>query len=358
VWTKQVAHTRGSNTAQMFGREVHLVGANDTRAEEKIRGSTIELAYVDEATLLPEGFWEMLLTRLRVAGARLLATTNPGSSQHWLRTRYILDADAQDLTVFHFTMHDNPLYFEGADPGPSYIRAMEAAFHKSKVFYDRFIRGLWTTAEGAIYDLWDPATMVVPFEKLPPMYRLLGVGMDFGTDHPTSAVLLGLGYDRRLYLIDELRIDPTRTQQRLAPSQQARAIAEWLRHPRIPDSSALRPEELYSDPAALAWRQELRETEGVDTWPAVNDVAYGIGLVTSLLARGVLRISDRCWGVIQEIPDYRWDAKAAQKGVEQPDKKAGRDDSLDAFRYVIASTESAWRDEILGSGSPGFGIAA
>lgn len=62
---KSTVHTRGSNTALILGKTVELVGANDVRSEEKIRGSTIEIAYVDEATLLPLGFWEMLVSRLR-----------------------------------------------------------------------------------------------------------------------------------------------------------------------------------------------------------------------------------------------------------------------------------------------------
>ena len=340
---KQVKHTTGSNTAIILGKVVHLVGANDARSEEKIRGSTIEVAYVDEATLVPEAFWAMLLTRLRIAGARLLATTNPGSSQHWLRVKYILDADAQDMVVFHFTMHDNPLYFEGGDPGPSYIAAMEAAFRKSKLFFDRFIKGLWTNAEGAIYDGWDPAVHVIPWEQLPPIYRLLGVGMDFGIQHATSVVLLGLGYDRKLYLIDELRIEAADKTQRQSPSQQARSIAVWLKQNHLPEGF-LRPELLAADPAGAPFRQELRESEGIDTVPADNSVGYGIGLITSLLARGLLKVTDRCWGVIKEMPEYAYDPKASEKGEDVPIKVG--DDSLDAFRYVIASTEGEWRDEV------------
>lgn len=340
----QVKHTTGSNTAIILGRVVHLVGANDARSEEKIRGSTIELAYVDEATLLPEGFWEMLLTRLRVAGARLLATTNPGSSQHWLRVRYILDADLQDMIVFHFTMHDNPLYFEGGDPGPSYIRAMETAFAKSKLFFDRFILGKWTNAEGAIYDGWDPAAHVVEWSRMPPMFRILGVGMDFGTQHATSCVMLGLGYDRKLYLIDELRIESTTQAGRLSPSQQARAIADWLKVDHLPENNGLRPEYLIADDAAAGNREELYRSENIATQGAEKAVTYGIGLIASLLARGLLKVSDRCWGVIKEMPEYRWDPKASERGEDTPIKTG--DDSLDAFRYVVATTEALWRDEI------------
>jgi len=179
-----VQHTRGSNTAIILGREVHLVGANDTRSEEKIRGATVEIAYVDEATLLPVGFWEMLLTRLRVDGARLLATTNPGSFNHWLRQQFIMQAELKNMIVFHFTMDDNPSLTA------EYVADMKASF--TGAFYDRFILGLWTNAEGAIHDMWEPKKHQMLWADLPPMLKLIAVGVDYGTTNPTSAILLGL----------------------------------------------------------------------------------------------------------------------------------------------------------------------
>lgn len=50
----------------------------------------------------------MLATRLSVDGARLLATTSPGSRSHWLRRNWILKAQAKNLAHFAFTMDDNP----------------------------------------------------------------------------------------------------------------------------------------------------------------------------------------------------------------------------------------------------------
>jgi PBSX family phage terminase large subunit len=346
--SKHVVHTTGSSTAVILGRVVHLVGANDARSEEKIRGATIEIAYVDEATLLPLGFWEMLLTRLRVEGARLLATTNPGASQHWLRIKYILNATKMNMVVFHFTMDDNPSLTD------EYRRDMYASF--TGIFFDRFIKGLWTNAEGAVYDGWDPTKHVIPWTQLPPMRRLLGVGMDFGTQHATSAVLLGLGYDRRLYVVDELRMDigmnsdGEHVSSSLSPSMQAKKIADWLKLPHLPENAGLKPERLVADPAALAWRSELYQGQQVATEGAVNDVLYGIGLVSSLLGRSrgndgvpLLRFSDRCTGAIKEFPGYVWDAKKALLGEDAPEKHD--DDSLDAVRYVVASTENEWRDE-------------
>jgi PBSX family phage terminase large subunit len=338
---KQIIHTKGSGTALILGKEVALVGANDARSEEKIRGSTVELAYVDEATLLPLGFWEMLVSRLRVAGARLLATTNPGSTRHWLRLDWILEAARKNMAVYHFTMDDNPMYFEGGNPGPAYIADMKASY--SGVFYDRMIMGLWTNAEGAIYDMWDPTRHVIPWADLPPIRRTLCVAIDYGTQHATSVGMLGLGYDRKLYLMDELRIDTAVNSLRQSPSQQSKTVRDWIRQPHHPEQTALTPEWVIVDTAAADFRQELY-VDGLATQGAKKDVSYGIGIVSSLLQKGQLVITDRCTGVTNEITDYVWDPKATERGVDAPVKRD--DDSMDMLRYAVVTTESLWRSEL------------
>jgi PBSX family phage terminase large subunit len=331
-----VVHTRGSNVAVILGKEVELVGANNVIAEEKIRGSTIELAYVDEATLLPVGFWEMLVSRLRTPNEpKLLATTNPGSTRHWLRLEWILKAAEKNMQVFHFIMDDNPSLTA------EYVRDMKASF--TGVFYDRMINGLWTNAEGAVYDMWDPTKHVVRWEDLPPMRRTLSVAVDFGTQHATAAVMLGLGYDRKLYLMDELRIDVAVNQVRQAPSQQAKTIKDWIRAPHHPEQLRLEPEWIIVDTAAADFREELK-LAGIYSHGARKDVAYGIGVIASLFVQGHLLVSDRCQGVIDEITDYVWDVKATERGEDAPVKRD--DDSLDAMRYAIVTTESQWRAEL------------
>lgn len=340
-----VEHTTGSGIAWILGKEIHLIGANDTRAEEKIRGATIELAYVDEATLLPHGFWEMLITRLRVANARLLATTNPGSFNHWLNLDWIKAKEQKNMIVFHFTMHDNPLYFEGGDPGPQYIQEMEAAF--AGVFFDRFILGLWTNAEGAVFDMFDPAKHVIPWASLPVMNRLLAVGVDYGTTNPTSALLLGLALNMdeigkthpKLYLIDEYRYESGVTKQKLTDGELSNQLREWLKEEHLPNQR-LEPDYVILDPSAASFRVQLAK-DGLISTQANNEVLYGIRLVTSLLQSGQLLVTDRCTGWLKEVTEYVWDSKATEKGEDKPLK--ANDHSMDAARYAITTTEQIWR---------------
>lgn len=336
---RQVVHTKGSGVALILGKEVHLVGANDARSEEKIRGSTVELAYVDEATLLPPGFWEMLVSRLRVAGARLLATTNPGSTRHWLRLEWILNAATKNMLVFHFTMDDNPQYFEGGDPGPAYIADMKASY--SGVFYDRMIKGLWTNAEGAVFDSWDREKHIIPFASLPAMQRILGVGIDYGTTNATSAILLGLGVDRKLYAIDEWRHDSRANEIRITNGAIVKGITGWLGAIELPDGSRPLPEWLILDPSAASLRVEMQDRGVTNAFPANNEVVYGIQTVSNVLDHGQLIISDRCTGLIGEMSEYAWDPKATERGEDKPLKI--NDHSVDALRYVVTTTETNWR---------------
>lgn len=110
--SKRCRYVGGSGELWMPGprgpRRVYLVGANDERAEEKIRGLTLIGAYVDELSTVPESFFTMLLSRLSLEGARLLATTNPDNSLHWLNVKYLQRAEELSLARFQFRLTDNP----------------------------------------------------------------------------------------------------------------------------------------------------------------------------------------------------------------------------------------------------------
>ncbi|NKU94015.1 hypothetical protein GS904_16630 [Rhodococcus hoagii] len=151
-----VHYNRGAPTATILGRTVHILGASDVRAESAIRGMTISLAYLDEATLVAQEFFAMLVSRLRVKGfnCQLLCTTNPDSPRHWLKTEYMDRADDPELsiTVFNFRLRDNWRNLERA-----YIRSLEAQY--TGLWRARFIDGEWTMADGVIFDMFDPANM-------------------------------------------------------------------------------------------------------------------------------------------------------------------------------------------------------
>lgn len=340
----QVKYTSGAPFATIFGRRVYVMGASDSKAEKAIRGMTLAGAYVDEVTILSEEFFTQLLGRMSVPGAQAFVTTNPDNPQHWFKKKYLdrigPDEEAGQLhnwKAWFFSLDDNPSLTRG------YRKSLEAEF--TGLFYKRFILGLWVAAEGAVFDVWDPSTHIV--DDLPDIVTYFAVGIDYGTTNPTSAVLLGLGADDCLYAVDEWRYAPSSKELRRTDAQLSEGIREWMAQPHDAAQEAtggdITDVPVVVDPAAASFRVQLMQ-DSVATYPANNDVLYGIRTLTSLLSTGKLRVHRRCQGLIQEFPGYTWDPKATAEGKDQVLKSA--DHGLDALRYAIVTTERRWRRHI------------
>lgn len=170
-------------TAKLFGRTVWLEGANDERAESKIRGMTLAGAYVDELTQIPEDFYRMLLSRLSVKGARLYATTNPDAPSHWVK-QDIIDNDDIEKKVWSFTLDDNVILKKENE---EYFENLKKEYQSmGGVFYERFILGLWVLAEGLIYKQFANNTeMFLKDEAVDEHgnklnFLIISIGIDYG----------------------------------------------------------------------------------------------------------------------------------------------------------------------------------
>jgi PBSX family phage terminase large subunit len=320
-FTEHVKYNRGAPTAEIFGRTVHILGSSDVRAEATIRGMTISLAYLDEATLVSKEFFSMLHTRLRVKGFRcqLFVTTNPDGPRHWLKTGYIDRARELGIRVFHFTIRDNE---QNLPDG--YIRNLELQY--TGLWRKRFIDGRWTLAEGVIYESFDPDLHVV--SELPPMQRLLSIGIDYGDTNPTRGILLGLGDDSRLYAVAEWAPGKGTSADRSASLR-----AFMSQHTEV--------EFLFVDPAAAGFKFQLNRDGYANVANASNAVDSGIKVVASLLSTRQLLIHESCTNLLNEIPGYVWDAKASEKGEDAPVKID--DHAVDALRYAVATSRPMWQ---------------
>lgn len=316
-WAHEVHHTPGSNTAVIFGRTIHLIGASDVRAEGKLRGMTACLALVDEATLLPESFWTQLLARLSVPGARCLATTNPDNPSHFLKVNFIDRADDPDMNLraWHFTLDDNPYL------GAEYVAAIKAEF--TGLFYLRNILGRWVAADGAIFDMYDPDRHVIPWAELPEMRWIIGVGVDHGTTNPTHAVMVGHGVDDVLYCMDEWRYKAASNDARWTNVQLSKGLRDWMalpHHPNDGEDGSNFHGYVIVDSSATDYRMQLKQDGVKNLVLAKKEVLYGIRTLTALVSAGRLKFTDRCPELLKEIPGYVWDTKATEKGKDEPIK--------------------------------------
>ncbi|MFE4420432.1 PBSX family phage terminase large subunit [Streptomyces sp. NPDC056817] len=328
---QHVHYTRGAPTATILGRPVRVIGANDVRAEERLRGMTCAGALVDEATLVPQEFWTQLLGRMSVPGAKLFASTNPGSPAHWLKRDFIDRRDELGIRYWHFTLDDNPSL------APDYVAAIRAEF--IGLWFRRFVLGEWIAAEGSIFDMWDEERHVV--DVLPEIAKWISVGVDYGQANPFHATLLGLGRDRRLYVASEWRYDGRQQRRQLTDIEYSERLRGWLQD--VPGVGPVRPQFVTVDPSAASFTAQLRRDKLTPT-PANNAVLDGIRTISSLLAAGKLRVHSSCKSLIGEMPGYAWDDRAAEKGEDKPIKVA--DHGIDSARYALFTTRPLWQRQI------------
>ncbi len=330
---RTVAYTDGANQATILGRNVHILGANDIQSEAKIRGMTLAGVYVDEATIIPEATFQQTVARMSVAGARMFATTNPDSPHHWLKRDWI-DKQDPDVRVFHFGLDDNPFL------DPAFVAYLKRQY--TGLWRRRFILGEWCAAEGAIYEQFDEHRHVIAPAEVPFITQWVCCAIDYGTTNPFHALVIGVGLDKRLYVVAEYRWDSRAKQRQLTDVEYSRELRTWLTTCPIPGTelAGVSPSYIVVDPSATSFRVQLHR-DGLSPWAADNEVLDGIRLVASLFSSDQLRISAACPELIRELYGYSWDADAQKKGEDKPLKI--NDHGADALRYGLKTTEGVWR---------------
>lgn len=161
----------------LFGHKVWLEGANDDTSENKIRGMTLFGAYCDEVTLFPETFFTMLLSRLSFDDAFLIATCNPDSPSHYIKTLY-MDNEDLDVAVWNFILTENTFM------GKKYIEEISKEY--TGVFYNRFILGQWVRAEGIIYLDYANNEEEFLIPSLQDRLAVVTIGIDYGASRGST----------------------------------------------------------------------------------------------------------------------------------------------------------------------------
>jgi PBSX family phage terminase large subunit len=311
---KYARYYRGKRQIFIKNRKCHVITADDSAAEFKIRGCTLAGAYVDEITIIPENVFIMLIGRLSVPGAKLFGTTNPDSPYHWFR---VWSEDNKDLISFKFVMDDNPSLTE--ERKELYKRQFKG------LWYKRFIEGQWVQAEGSVYDFFDEKVHVIPEPKSQALHYICGV--DYGTTNPCAFVLVGYNPHRypNLWVEAEYYHNSRVAQRQKTDLEYAQDLTNFLEYKNCTA--------IYIDPSAVSFKTELIR-QGVDRIiDANNEVLDGIRFVAHKLNEGSLKICAGCRHLISEFSSYVWDDKAAVRGVEKPKKE--NDHALDALRYAL-----------------------
>lgn len=327
VGTKNARYNKATQEFKLYDKTIEIIGANDARAESKIRGMTMSGFYGDEVTLLPEPFFRMILSRLSVKNAKAFLTTNPDNPFHWFKKDF-LDRSGLNLKRFTFLLEDN------LSLDPAYVASLKKEY--TGIWYKRFIEGLWVLAEGVVYDMFDEGIHcdnVLAIEQAQPHGKFANyiVSIDYGTTNPCTFGLYGFnGYsdNDKIYLVKEYYYDSKETGKTKTDAEYRKDLEEFIKDGNRKILG------VYIDPSAASFIAECRDA-GIHTTSAINDVLNGIRFVGSLLHRRRYVIDYRAKKTIAEYSAYLWDEKAALVGDDVPKKK--NDHACDRDRYALYS---------------------
>lgn len=312
-----LTYSIGRGIVKVFGRDIHVFSCSDSRCENKIRGCTLAGALVDEATIIPEDFLKMLMSRLSISGSKVFMSTNPDSPYCYVKKEIIDRKDELDLSVFNFNLDDNPSLTE------DYKNNLKKEYRG--LYYQRFIEGKFVSAEGAVYDFFDEGIHVI---KQPPGNATKYiVGIDYGTTNTCVFVLIGI--NRSLYpniwIEKEYAYSSKERMRQQTDTEYAQDFDKFL--------EGIVPSAIYIDPSAASFKQELIRDGKYAIIDANNDVLDGVRYVSNLLSNGTLKVCSICPYTIQEFQSYCWDDKASLGGVDKVKKQ--NDHAMDAIRYAL-----------------------
>lgn len=201
-WSQIVKYGGNKPDFYLYPNGSHLIcGGMDV--PDKVLSAEYDFIYINQAEELPLDAWEKLTGRAtgRAGNApytQVMADCNPGPPTHWIKNR-------QKIRLFEQRHEHNPRLF---DQETGLItehgrRTMEILDALTGLRYKRGRLGLWVSAEGQVYDSFDPQFHVIDAFPIPREWTRYRV-IDFGYQNPFVCQWWAQDHDGRLYLYREI----------------------------------------------------------------------------------------------------------------------------------------------------------
>ena len=317
----RISNIRTDNSCTMFGQQVFILGADNEAHVNKLRGASIKYCYGDEITTWNQGVFDMLKSRLDKPYSVFDGTCNPEGPQHWFKA--FLDSDA-DIYQQAYCIDDNP-YLD-----PVFVENLKREY-SGTVLYDRYIRGLWVAAEGAIYRQFNdhPERYIVTGLTDQTINRAV-IGVDFGGGTSAHAFCC-TGFTNRGSIVV---LDEYREKAALEPAKLERDFIDFVRRCQLRwlvtdvwcDSAE---QTLINGLRAASARERLAVNIGNAQKRHIND---RIRATCLLMGAGRFFISADCVETIDALKGALWDSRHTTEDVRLDDGTTNID-SLDAFEY-------------------------
>lgn len=290
----------------------YLFGGRDESSASLIQGIMLGGVMLDEAALMPRSFVEQAIARCSLENSKYFFNCNPEHPYHWFYVEWIKKHEEKNVLYLHFTMEDNP----------SLSKAVKNRYKSlySGAFYERFIEGRWTAADGLVYPMFDCSRHIKKYDGQFDVYYL---SCDYGTVNPFSLGLWGRGNDG-WYRVDEYYHSSRDSGVQLTDEEYYCELERLCNERKITA--------LIIDPSAASFIQTVKRHGKYRVIKADNDVASGINRVCQALKNNEFYIYPCCQDIIREFSVYRWD-----NSIKKDAPKKENDHAMDDMRYFVAT---------------------
>lgn len=348
----------GSRPAQYEYENGSVIVIGGMDKPTKIMSSEYDVIFVQEAIELTVEDWEALTTRLRngvVPYNQLIADTNPERNTHWLYKRALQG----DVLLMESRHEDNPMLFTDdqqlTPAGEVYIGRLDklTGVRKQRLRYGR-----WVSAEGVIYESWDPDAHMIPKRRIPkdwPRYW----SMDFGMTNPFVCQFWAENPDGDLILYREIY----HTKRTI--KEHCEMIAKLIYKAPRKDNEGVWygdwlepfPQAVIADYAGAEERANFVLNMGFSTTAAKKKIKEGIELVETRLKERRLYIMRDALAhppdpelvkaakptcTAEEMGGYVWATPQPGKPPKE-EPQPGDDHGMDAMRYLVSHKDMGAR---------------
>lgn len=292
----------------------YIFGGKDERSQDLIQGITLAGVFFDEVALMPESFVNQATGRCSVDGSKYWFNCNPDGPYHWFKVNWIDKVKEKNLIYLHFTMDDNLSLSER-------IKERYRSMYTG-VFFKRYILGLWTMAEGIIYDMFKHESHVLDTLENISWADENYVSCDYGTQNATVFLLWRKTITGIWICTKEWYYSGRDQNIQKTDIEYADELKKFIGNMKI--------KAVIVDPSAASFIAQLKKY-GFQVKKANNDVLDGIRFVGTLLNQLKILFYKDCENTIREFSSYVWDKKAVERGEDKPIKQ--QDHAMDAIRY-------------------------
>ena len=263
---------------------------------QKIRGSKRDYLYCNEANELKLEDWNQLIFRTT---DKVICDLNPSELSSWVYDLELRD----DCYFFKTTWRDNPFVDDNI------IKELESLKYKDENLYRIYNLGEKGLATELVFNRYDT------IEHIPPEAKLLGRGMDFGYNHPST--IIEVYKDADILYFKELLYVRNLTMPDIIHKLDVLGIEKT--------------DNIWCDSASPQIIEELKRVRYNAKPVNKKSILHGIDLIK----RHHIYITSDSKNIIQEFGSYKF--KTDKNGDLLDIPEDDNNHTIDAIRYVLES---------------------